>query len=79
MKTPAHQEQASNLPGCWGVLMVADFFIGYTWSRLCQGCDSKQGVGRVSAKWEGPADPRQAVISPANLLRLQHPQPWDKQ
>lgn len=40
MKTPAHQVQASSLPGCWGVLMVADFFIGCIWSRLCQGCDS---------------------------------------
>lgn len=53
MKTPAHQEQASNLPGCWGVLMVADFFIGYTWSRLCQGCDSKQGVGGCQLSGRG--------------------------
>lgn len=42
MKTPAHQVQASSLPGCWGVLMVADFFIGCTWRRFCQGCDGNE-------------------------------------
>lgn len=70
---PAHQVQASSLPGCWGVLMVADFIIGCTWCRFWR-C-----WGGMSAKGEGPEDPRQTVISPANLLRLQHPQPWGKE
>lgn len=33
----------------------------------------------MSAKGEGPEDPRQTVISPENLLRLQHPQPRGKE